>query len=65
MQEDWLGPETLTAAARAGVALKVAVAKSSFGPDPAGEWSESLAAAYEEFVNDPEASAKDFDWIDL
>jgi hypothetical protein len=66
VQEDWLRPESLTATANTGFALKVAVAKNDFGLDlDDDEWPESVAAAYEEFVDDPEMSDEHFEWITL
>ena len=66
VEEDWLRPGTLAATANTGVVLKVAVARNNFGLDfDADEWPECLAVAYEEFVNNPEMSVEDFDWIKL
>ena len=64
LEEDWLRPGAVTGSTNTGAALKVAVAKSNFGLDfDDDEWPESFAAAYEEFVNDPQASTEHFDWI--
>lgn len=66
VHEDWLRPATLTATANAGAGLRVAVARNNFGQDLDDDaWPESVSAAYEEFVNDPEMSDEHFEWITL
>jgi len=66
LEEDWLRPGSLRATANNRAVLRVAVARNDFGLDFGDdEWPESMAAAYEEFVSDPEISEERFDWIEL
>lgn len=65
VQDDWLRPKTLTAT-NVGASLRVAVVRNSFELDFEDDtWPESVSAAYEEFVNDPEMSDERFEWITL